>query len=640
MEGYKPPKMFAELPRKIQEKHDSGEWLNVEVPTHQDISSSDTRSKDRTKGKSGIRESKRNKREIRSGFSPGDEFFLNQASFTRGEAPDFVVKSVSSDGSIRYFEKGSRVVAVVSQDDFAKMVGVADGAKYDEIRGAKERKIFTLYGDSLLNDLDSVEASEISGEGYNDDQNWLLWVDFMMRRNRLQELVQSYQKQAEERGDTALALRDIVQFAKSMPEEFLSDEQREKMAQFVSHEPVDKGDRDKRAQKPRQKKMRLDDEPGKKSPTKKGAPKRERAPKSEPAVANDTQAPVVENVVAPEFIENVIENSAEQLASYRRYLEEEQRGKEILIDLVDHTNIETVFSYEIDPATEKSTKKKIFLPVSDEAKQVFDAMSRTTQREARVIWVEMNTELETSYLGRKFTLALELVQKTWEEKIAQAPDAVALEDIGKREQNGNHKRSRGKSQQGARAFIPIDPKDTSAEFQPLQEVLHQMIDQRNRLKNTALSGFSKLFDDQLKPRVVAVNKELSTLWQSRLEALGGPVYEGETVKSTELVDVESLKQDAQRDIETFLTRSLSLIDEKLAAKGENFLEIYREDRERAKRLLAAVGGHIVAIATSAAGRVEPKDADALKQAVVKFGTVQLALVLKQRVAGLLELKKS
>lgn len=508
--------------------------------------------------------------------------------------------------------------------------GFADGAKQGEI-GEKEGN--KMFGRGLLNKLNQVDVSLIGVEGYSEDQNWFFRVDFSMKRQHLKELVLAYEKKLVGKQDASRDMQEIVAFAKTILDTFPLGE---------DGDVSDGSENKKRGRKPGQRKMRLSDteEGGNKATTTKGALRKGRAPKSERAVVGDTQALVVENVVAPEFTENVIENSAEQLASYRRHLEEEQRGKETLIDLVDYTNIETVFSYEIDPATEKSTKKKIFLPVSDEAKQVFDAMSRTTQREARVIWVEMNTELETLYLGRKFTLALELVRKTWEEKIAQAPDAVALEDIGKREQNGNHKRSGGKSQQGTRAFIPIDPKDTSAEFQPLHEVLHQMIDQRNRLKNTALPGFSKLFDDQLKPRVVAVNKGLSTLWQSRLEALGGPVYEGATVKSTELVDVESLKQDAQRDIETFLTKSLSLIDEKLAAKGENFLEIYREDRERAKRLLAAVGGHIVAIATSAAGRVEPKDADALKQAVVKFGTAQLAIVLKQRVAGLLELKKS
>ncbi|MFZ1720786.1 MAG: hypothetical protein WAU28_05615 [Candidatus Moraniibacteriota bacterium] len=545
MEGYKPPKMFAELPRKIQEKHDSGEWLNVEVPTHQDISSSDTRSKDRTKGKSGIRESKRNKREIRSGFSPGDEFFLDQASFTRGEAPDFVVKSVGSDGSIRYFEKGSRVVSVVSQDDFAKMVGVADGAKYDEIGGAKDRKIFTLYGDGLLNDLDSVEASEISGEGYTDDQNWLLWADFMMRRNRLQELVQSYHKQAEERGDTSLVLREIVQFAKSIPEEFLSDEQREKMARFVSHEPVDKGDRDKRAQKPRQKKMRLDDEPERKSPTKKSAPKRGRVQKSERAVTNDTQAPVVENVVAPEFTENVIENSVEQLESYQNSLEEEVRNRGAFIEAAhDRESLESIFSYEVNPMTGGQTKNKIFLSVPDEAQQAFDSMGESLQREARSLWNERNSDLEALYLGKKFTFALDFVKAEWRKRFVEAKDLGELDTLGT-------------GQNGTRRFIPTDPKNDSIEFGPVREVLQEMIVHRRSLpSDTTLPGFSKLFGDQLKPLIASANKELADSWNRRRGEFG-----------TEMVPLSPQESRVSRKIALFFDEARPIIEQNFASAG-------------------------------------------------------------------------
>jgi len=147
-----------------------------------------------------------------------------------------------------------------------------------------------------------------------------------------------------------------------------------------------------------------------------------------------------------------------------------------------------------------------------------------------------------------------------------------------------------------------------------------------------------LFDGQLKTLIVAVNKELSSLWQNRFQELGGRVYDGdgERVISTELVDLEALRQEAEKSIEEFLEKSLRLIDERLASKGENFLDIYREDRDRAKKILATVGGHIVSIAAAYAGKVGQNDADTLKQAVVKFGTDRLAVSLRQKAAGLLE----
>lgn len=437
--------------------------------------------------------------------------------------------------------------------------------------------------------------------------------EFEREIRRLSESIAGYESQNVDLESTAVEIKDVLDALDEMNRvAFQSDANENGKTRVHSKE--------KAAQN--RKKMK-NEKNGDGDKRKTGSPVKKGRARGNPVVnvgAGDVQAPVAEDIITAE------EAPTEQLASYRQFLEEEQRGRTALIDLTDHATIETVFSYEIDPATGKETKKKIFLPVPDDARQIADSMSKASQREARMLWAEMNSDLEALYLGRKFILTLESVRKAWQEKITQAESVATLKTIGR---NGKK----------AREFISVDPKDDAEEFQPIRDVLRQMIDQHNRLpKDTDRPGFSKLFDGQLKAPIVAANKELSSLWQNRFQELGGRVYDGdgERVTSTEMVDLKALRQEAEGSIEAFLEKSLRLIDERLAAKGENFLDIYRKDRDRAKKILATVGGHIVSIAAAYAGKVGQNDADALRQAVVKFGTDRLAISLKQKAAGLLE----
>lgn len=611
MEEYTVPKMFPELREKVDAKIDQpkkqGGWAKLKKgPRDSKEAPAVSVAPQDMHGESSSLPNGTEMQRTQSGFRPGDQFFFEKASFAGGESPDVDVKSITKDGEVLSFEKGAKFISVDSPEKFSRKIGTADGLKYDEIGRSQDDRAF---GRGLLDKLNRADVSSIERQGYDDDQNQMLRIIFLMQRRHLQEMVVGYERKLVGRADVSQDMKEIKTFSKTILADF-----------SIAGEVGDfNGSKhDKRSRKPHQKKkMRLDEQGPREKGVKRNMKKNATRTPSDPVSMGDSiQTSTMEHDAVS--MEKETGNPAEQMESYQNFLEETARVQSMFIDSAhDIESLEGAFSYEVDPMTGKQLKKKIFLRMSDDAQQIFDAMGRSSQRDARSLWVERNSDLEALYLGKKFTFALDAVKADWRKRFEEAKDFDELDTIGS-------------GQNGSRSFIPTDPKNDSVAFRSLREVLQEMIVHRRGLpQDTTLPGFSKLFGDQLKPLIVSANKELTDSWTRRRREFG-----------TEMVDSAALQRDTQEAITHFLTKSLALIDDRLAAKGENFLDIYRNDRERAKKLLAAIGERIVVIAADAAGRVEQKDADRLKQAVVQFGTAQLAKTLKQRVSGLLELKEA
>jgi hypothetical protein len=554
--------------------------------------------------------------------------------------PEVILRGVLERNKYKKRKSGKSQsgVGAVSKKSSSEMGG-ADiyGLEYEESQ---------VLGRSLLDKLNETDVLLIGSDEYNEDQNLALRLDFVMKKQHLEELVLAYEKKAIDRQDVSRDMQEIVDFSKSILEAFPLEEE----------ENVSIGsERNERGRKPRQKKMRLkeNDVAGEKAAGGKKAPKQRRAPKSARGIDGDAQVPAAGNDPASKesSVENGINGENGNLsADFRYLLADGAAAIDTKISSAKNREDISFISFRTLPdgmkefieMTEQNGLKKIY-------KQLIDRGEKTEAFKLKQEWIAENHRLEMSYLKQSLIVEILAVGADTMDRIDKASNSRALQSIGRIVRTKDSEE---------RVFIPTDSgisRNDPSGTEGIRMAIQNMIDawrgdrvpKRGRWKN-----FEDYFQREFSSLIGDSNKQIQGFWEEKKATFAkggrreapGVAKRGrkERPDSTGVFDLATLERSALQSAEQyFVDEAIPAIEETLRDAGVDLIWLLSDGEYNKSVLdfvLREVGVNIVDIAAGYTGQLpvgeraafEQKIREAAKNLLVERVMEQISRMLESR----------
>lgn len=641
MEEYKAPKMFPDLREKVDAKIDQpkkdGGWTKLKKgPKNSKEAPVVSVASQDMPGELSSPPAGLVARRTQSGFRPGDQFFFEKASFVGGESPDVDVKSISRDGEVLSFEKGAKFISVDSPEKFSRKIGTTDGLKYDEIGKSQDDRVF---GRGLLDKLNRADVLSIERRGYDDEQNQMLRIVFLMQRCRLEELVLGYEKKLAERADVSRDMEEIMAFAKTILDDFSFETEAGESNGLIQS---------KRGRKPRQKKMRLNgvENPKKSKQNLRGekvASPSEATAFSEPIVSG------IENNASPQ--EN---GGSDPSADFPHLLSDAAA----LID-TKILGAQTREDISFIPFRVLSDGMRVFVEMTEENglkgihKQLIDQGKKTEASKLKREWIVENHRLETEYLKKK--LLVEILASGAESmaRIDRAPNSKALQYIGQVVWNRDSKE---------RVFIPSDPGDSKDDPSGTEDIRSAIQDLIGAWRDMRVSGqkewknFEEYFRKEFSSLIADSNKQIRKFWEEKratfpnrdVREKSGPVKrvrkgsKDERPQSSEMIDPAALERDALQAAERYFTdEAIPAIEVTLQESGVDLIWLLgggEYNQEILDFVLKEVGVNIVTLATRYTGQLPKEKRGDFEQVIREAAKNALVDRVMKKISRMIESK--
>ncbi len=642
MEEYKAPKMFPDLREKVDAKIDQpkkqGGWVKLKKgPKDSKEAPAVSVAPQDMHGESSSLPSGTEMQQTQSGFRPGDQFFFEKASFVGGESPDVDVKSITKDGEVLSFEKGAKHISIDSPEKFARKIGTADGLKYDEIGKSQDDRAF---GRGLLDKLNRSDISSIERRGYDDEQNQMLRIVFLMQRRHLEELVLGYEKKLAERADVSRDMEEIKVFAKTILDDF----------SFETEAGESNGSiQSRRGRKPRQKKMRLNE-----AEKPKGSKRNLRGGKvvssaetiafSEPIVSG------IENGVFPQDVNGENDPSADfryLLSDAATLIDTKILGAQTREDI-------SFISFRVLP-----DGMRVFVEMTEENglkrihKQLIDQGKKADASKLKREWIVENHRLETEYLRKK--LLVEILSSGAESmaRIDRAPNSKSLQHIGQVVSNRDS---------GERIFIPSDPVGSKDDPSGTENIRFAIQDLIGAWRDMRVSGqkewksFEEYFRKEFSSLIMDSNKQIRKFWEEKRAIFPkrderekpGPAkrvrkgLKSERSQSSEMIDPVALERDALQAAERYFTdEAIPAIEVTLQEAGVDLIWLLGDGEYNQQILdfvLKEVGVNIVALATRYTGQLPKEKRSSFEEKIRKVAKDALVEMVMEKISRMLESK--
>lgn len=577
-------------------------------------------------------------RNVSPGLETRGDDTARKVEYVVGGATHVLPESILQDALKRMEYKKKRPGKSRSGD--GGFLGGANSVEVGEKEGNK------MFGRGLLNKLNRVDISFIEVEGYSEDQNLALRVDFAMKRQHLKELVLAYERKLARKQNASRDMQEIVAFAKTILDTF----------SFGEDGDVSDGlESKKRGRKTGQKKMRLSDteDAGEKTTTKKSTPKRGHVPKSDRAVVDDAEAPVVESSVMPEktFNENGIENGNGDLVADFRYLLADGVAS-IDAKILGAKNREDI---SFIPSRSLPDGTKIFIEMTEENrlkkiyKQLIEQAKKSEAFKLKQEWIAENHRLEMSYLKQSLIVEILAVGADTMERIDKAPNSKAMQSIGRIVRTKDSE---------DRVFIPTDSgssRNDPSGTEGIRVAIQNMIDawRGERVpKQGKWKNFEDYFQREFSPLIADSNKQIQKFWEEKRSTFSKESRKEksnsarrtkkEKPVSMDLVDSVALERSALQSAERyFVDRAIPAIEETLRDAGVDLIWLLSDGEYNKSVLdfvLQEVGVNIVDIAAGYTGQLPSDERSAFEQKIRAAAKELLVERVMEKISRMVELK--